>query len=599
MKSAVLITLTAALLCSQTPSALRPGPLSDGSELLPSGWRIQPAGMQIKAGSFPLTSALSPDGKFLAVVNAGSPASVTVFNSTTMAEASRIAAPGAWQGIVFSQDGRTLYVGGGAENVILELAVSGNGSLKLSRQMPGAAAGGFISDIAIPPMSRLIYAADLLHNEILVFDPQVGRVSNRYKSGRRPYQLLFHPDGKSYFVSSWADASVYQYRATTGEEIGRMRLAPHPTAMVLSDRRIPEEPNAPPVRIFIATTSSNNVFTIGVDRNDLMSQGDVLNVGFSPNLPAGMTPSALALSKDKTQLFVACSNVNAIAVADVSELRSHLAGFIPVGAYPSSTRPLNDGRIAVTNAHSDSLTVVPQFSDAELATMTDQALALIPLNQSEPAPRPLPVENAILVTLDWKDRGVNFAKLAKEFAAVDNFYPNAPDAEGIEWALSGLPSDFAQRMRGRTFSATDPANQPPAGTLLSNARQAGLTTGEFGPTMPQELPLELPRFTLIRLAGASADRSLGQVVATLSKSPLWTKTAVFVIADRAPLLVISPYSHRAPVANGMFYNHSSVLRTLELIFKLRPLTVFDASARPLSDLFSATADAAPFIAETR
>lgn len=598
MKQAVLIALTAAILCSQVPVAMRPGPFTDGSELLPMGWRIQPAGTQIKGGSFPLASALSPDGKFLAVVNAGSPASVSLLSADTMAEASRTPVASAWQGVVFSEDGRNLYVAGGAGNTVYEFALSPDGTLKLSKEMPGASAGGFIGDLAIPPAGRVIYAADLLHNEILVFNPQSGRVTDRYKSGRRPYQILFHPDGKTYFVSSWADASVYQYRADSGEEIGRARVGPHPTGMVLTNRSMPNEPDGPPVRIFVSSSNTNNIFTIGVDRNDLMKQIDVLNIGFAAGQPAGMTPSALELSKDQTRLFVACSNVNAVAIINVSELRGGLDGFLATGAYPSSLRLLTDGRVAATNAHSDSVTVLPQFTDASLAALTDQAVSLVAYNPAEVAPKPLPIENAILVTLDAKDRGANFAKLAKEFAAVENFYPSAPGMEGLDWALSGMPSDFSQRMRGKTFAAADPANQSPAGTLLSNVRQAGLTAGEFGPEMPQELPSALPRYTQIRLAGATADRGLGQILATLSKSPLWPKAAVFVVVDRAPLLVISPYSRKAPAPNGMFYNHSSVLRTLELILKLRPLTVFDASARPLTEMFSATADTAPFIAET-
>lgn len=597
MKRALFAAITTVILCSQTPPALRPGPLSDGSELLPMGWRIQPDGAQVKTGSFPLASALSPDGKFLAVVNAGSPASVSVLNADTMAEASRAPVASAWQGIVFSEDGHYLYVAGGPGNTIYEFAFSSGGSLQLSKEMPGVATGGFIGDLAIPPAGRLIHAADVLRNEILVFNPQSGRVTDRYRSGRRPYQILFHPDGNTYFVSSWADSSVYQYRTGSGEEIGRVRLGPHPTGMALTNRRLPGDADAPPIRIFVASANTNNIVTIGVDRNSFMSQLDVLNIGFSAAQPAGMTPSALALSKDQTRLFVACSNVNAVAVVNVSELRSGLDGFLATGAFPSSLRLLNDDRIAVTNAHSDSVTVLPRLTDASLSDFTSRAVSLVAYDPSEAAPKTPPVENAILIVLDPKDRGPNFAKLAREFAAVDNFYPNAPGAEGIEWTLSGLPSDFAQRMRGNTFAASDPANQPPAGTLLANVRQAGLTAGEFGPAMPRELPPELPRFTLIRLAGADADRNLGQVAGTLSKSPLWTKTAIFVIADSAPLLVVSPYSRGAASGEGMFYNHSSVLRTLELILKLRPLTVFDASARPLTELFSATADAAPYIAE--
>jgi hypothetical protein len=41
-------------------------------------------------------------------------------------------------------------------------------------------------------------------------------VIERYQTGRRPYRILFHPDGKSFFVSHWADSSVGQYDTATG-----------------------------------------------------------------------------------------------------------------------------------------------------------------------------------------------------------------------------------------------------------------------------------------------------------------------------------------------------------------------------------------------
>ncbi len=558
MKQATLFLLTVSLLFSQSPPALRPGALTDGSELLPTGWRIQPAGTQVKLGPFPLNSALSGDGKFLLTVNSGTPASVSVVRTDTLMEAARVAIPEAWQGITFSADGKNVYVSGGARNSVFEYSFSAEGALALTKEMPGPAAGGFIGDLAIPPAGRLVYAADLFHDEILVFNPQSGRVIERYKSGRRPYQILFHPDGKSYFVSSWSDASVYQYRTNTGEEIGRLRLAPHPTAMVLSDRKLPDDETAPPVRIFVTAANTNNVFVIGVDRNDQMKQIDQLNIGFAPGQPAGMTPTGLSLSKDQTRLFVACSNVNAVAVADVSEARSRLAGFLPVGAYPASVRTLNDGRIATTNAHSDSLTVV-----ANDAALTAKAVELVAYDPEEAAPPTPAFDNVILITLESAKRGATFARLATEYAAVQNFFPNAPGKEGFDWVLGGTPSDFAQRLRGKTFNATDLANQPPAGTLAQNARLAGLAAN---------------RLTVVQ---ATSDEALGKALENLP-----AKTVAFVVGDQAPLLVVSPNSRKAPTPSGMFYNDSSVLRTIKLILKLRPMTVFDASARPLTELFT-------------
>ena len=44
------------------------------------------------------------------------------------------------------------------------------------------------------------------------------------------------------------------------------------------------------------------------------------------------------------------------------------------------------------------------------------------------------------------------------------------------------------------------------------------------------------------------------------------------------------------------YNTTSVLRTIELILGLRPMTHFDAGARPMWAAFSAKPDSAPYTA---
>jgi hypothetical protein len=84
--------------------------------------------------------------------------------------------------------------------------------------------------------------------------------------------------------------------------------------------------------------------------------------------------------------------------------------------------------------------------------------------------------------------------------------------------------------------------------------------------------------------------------------------AVFVLQDdaqngpdhvdshRSPAFVISPYARRGAVDSTM-YNTTSMLRTMELILGLRPMTVFDAGARPMANAFQAKADLRPYAAE--
>jgi DNA-binding beta-propeller fold protein YncE len=104
---------------------------------------------------------------------------------------------------------------------------------------------------------------------------------------------------------------------------------------------------------------------------------------------------------------------------------------------------------------------------------------------------------------------------------------------------------------------------------------------------------------------ADNDYAVGMVVDAVSHSKLWNSTAFFVIEDdaqngpdhvdshRAPAWVISPYTHRGIVDSTM-YNQMSILRTMELILGLRPMTHFDAAARPMFGTFSTDPDARPY-----
>ena len=335
------------------------GRLPDGSFLLSTGWRIKPAGAQVPLDTFPMSSALSPDGKFLLVLNGGyRPPSISVIETNSMKEAARVPVADGWLGLAFSPDGRRVYVGGGSRYAVFEFTFSAEGELKPSRTFslapaatPDAKPGemDFVGDVAVSPDGRLLYAADLYHDSIAVINPQTQRVEGKIMTGRRPYRILFHPDGKTLFVSSWADGTVVQYEALTGSEMNRVRLGPHTTDMVFSTLKIEDDDNGARYRLYVAAANTNNVYVVGVSDTKTLKTIETLNVAMSAREPAGMTPSGLALSPDQTRLLVACSDANVAAVADVSQARAHMLGFIPAGWYPTAVRVLPGGRVLVLN----------------------------------------------------------------------------------------------------------------------------------------------------------------------------------------------------------------------------------------------------------
>ena len=104
---------------------------------------------------------------------------------------------------------------------------------------------------------------------------------------------------------------------------------------------------------------------------------------------------------------------------------------------------------------------------------------------------------------------------------------------------------------------------------------------------------------------AENDLALGLLVDGISKSKFWKNTAIFVIEDdaqngpdhvdahRVVALVISPYTKRKFVDSTM-YSTSSMLRTMELILGLKPMSQFDAAARPMYHSFTAKPDLTPY-----
>jgi DNA-binding beta-propeller fold protein YncE len=136
-------------------------------------------------------------------------------------------------------------------------------------------------------------------------------------------------------------------------------------------------------------------------------------------------------------------------------------------------------------------------------------------------------------------------------------------------------------------------------------------------TMPRLITMSLPEdhttgttpgtFTP-QACVASNDLALGQLVEAVSKSSLWKETAIFVIEDdaqngpdhvdahRTAGHVISPYTKRNALDSTQ-YSTVSLVRTIELILGLPPLSQYDAAARPMFNSFTDTPDLRPFTHE--
>ncbi len=96
---------------------------------------------------------------------------------------------------------------------------------------------------------------------------------------------------------------------------------------------------------------------------------------------------------------------------------------------------------------------------------------------------------------------------------------------------------------------------------------------------------------------ADDDLALGRIVEGVSKSKFWASTLILVVEDdaqngldhvdghRTVALAIGPHIRRGAVDSN-FYDHSSMIRTIQEIFRIQPQTRFVAAARPMTSVFT-------------
>jgi YVTN family beta-propeller protein len=133
---------------------------------------------------------------------------------------------------------------------------------------------------------------------------------------------------------------------------------------------------------------------------------------------------------------------------------------------------------------------------------------------------------------------------------------------------------------------------------------------------------KVPRFQTIRLPNdhtygarlgkrtpdayaADNDLALGRLIDHLSHSRIWKSSAIFILEDdaqngpdhvdahRSIAMVISPYVKRHYVDHTM-YSTASMLRTMELILGLPPMSQYDAAATPMWRSFTSKPDFNPY-----
>jgi hypothetical protein len=253
------------------------------------------------------------------------------------------------------------------------------------------------------------------------------------------------------------------------------------------------------------------------------------------------------------------------------------------------------------------------------------------------------------ITLYGEDVTPNQHQLSRDYVLLDNLYCNGEvSVDGHSWCDAAIATDWNQRSWTLSYSArkdklpgNDELETPTAGYLWDQCKRAGLsfkTYGEGAQRVPSinrgkwseardmdkcehwiddlhaaEKTGDLPAFTIMALGEnhtkgttpgantpaacvASNDLAFGKIVAAATRSKFWPEMAIFVIEDDAQNgpdhvdahrtigFVISPWV-KPHTLDHTQYTTASMLRTMELILGLPPMTQYDAGATPMFACF--------------
>jgi hypothetical protein len=251
----------------------------------------------------------------------------------------------------------------------------------------------------------------------------------------------------------------------------------------------------------------------------------------------------------------------------------------------------------------------------------------------------------------------NHHQLARDYVLLDNLYCNGEvSVDGHSWCDAAIATDYNQRSwilsysrHGKLFG-NEEMEVPAAGYLWDLCRRHGVSYRNYGEgarrvpsanrgrwsggrdmdrvqgwiedLQEAEKTGVLPRFSIMSLGEnhthgttpgaftpdacvASNDLGLGRLVEAATRSRFWKEMAIFVIEDdaqngpdhvdahRTDGLVISPYCKRG-VVDSTLYTTAGMIRTIELILGLPPLTQYDAGATPMFNCFLKTATVTPY-----
>jgi YVTN family beta-propeller protein len=555
-------------------------------------------------GTLPYALLLSPDGKTLYVSHWNARA-VSLVDTATLKTTAQVKVGDHPSGLALAPDGATLYVANANSDtvsVINPAAARVRGEVKLA-PYPGAPVGSMPNALSLTPDGRTLLVANAGNNDVAVVDTAALTVRGLVPTAWFPSTVSTSRDGRFMYVTNMKGLGA----------------GPNPDGPV-PNRRNPQEQ-------YIANMARGTIQTVALpgaaELANLTAQV-IRNNGFD-EIRGVLTRSAAETTPHAVPRRVGDPGPIKHVIYVIKENRTYdqVLGDVKGGNGDAALTLFGEDVTPNQHALARTFGLFDNFyADAEVSadghnwTMggvaTDYVQKNWPANYSG-RNRPYDFEGDSNASAPTGGYLFDYAKRAglsyRSYGEFNDFASKPPHVKPARF-MPVLEGHLSPTFPGYDLTVTDQTRVDAWKTEFDQYVRDG--------QLPQLSVVRLPRdHTAGTRAGAPTpsayvadnDLAVGRLVEAVSRSRYWTDTAIFVIEDdaqngpdhvdahRTTAYVVSAYNKRN-LPDHTFYSTVSMLRTMELMLSLPPMTQFDAAATPMVAAFQDTPDLTPYTAVT-
>jgi YVTN family beta-propeller protein len=551
-------------------------------------------------GTLPYALLLSSDGKTLYVSHWNARA-VSMVDTATMKTTAQVKVGDHPTGLALSPDGSTLYVANANSDSVSAIDTK-NASVRDEVKLApyeGAPAGSMPNALSVTPDGRTLLVANGGNNDVALIDTASLKVRGLVPTAWFPSTVSISKDGKFMYVTNMKGLGA----------------GPNP------DGPIPNKRN--PQEQYIANMARGTLQTVALPNDTELSTLTVQvvkNNGFDETRGV-LTRSAAETTPHAVPRRVGDPSLIKHVIYVIKENRTYdqVLGDVKGGNGEAALTLFGQDVTPNQHALASTFGLFDNFyADAEVSAdghnWTMGGVATDYVQKNWPA------------NYSGRNRPYDFEGDSPASAPTGGYLFDYAKRAGLSYRSYGEFTDFASKppnMQPARFMPALAGHVAPAfpgyDLAVTDQSRVDAWKAEFGGyvkdgKLPQLSVVRLPRdHTAGTRAGAPTpsayvadnDLAVGRLAEAVSNSPYWKDTAIFVVEDdaqngpdhvdahRTTAYVISAYNKRN-LPDHTFYSTVSMLRTMELMLGLPPMTQFDAAATPMMAAFQDTPDLTPY-----